>query len=329
MIHILNAEPLHYSEDARRVLQSIGRVDERPLDRANLLSCVPDYDVLIVRLGHQVDRAVIDAGRRLRAIVTATTGLDHIDVPYAEARGIAVLSLRGEVEFLRSIPATAEHTWALLLALVRRIPWAFQSVQDGRWERDPFRGQNLSRRRLGLLGLGRIGSMVARYGLAFGMKVAGYDPATAGEPDGITRCASMAELLGQTDVLSIHVPLNDTTQRLIGRAELALLPPGALLINTSRGAVLDEAALLEALERQALSGAALDVVADEGNRLAAGRQALLVYARTHANLLITPHIGGATLEAMRDTEIFMAEKLKRHLRQPEGLPRQAPVIDGS
>lgn len=317
MIRILNAEPLGYSEAARRILQAIGQVDELGLDREGLLSRLPDYHVLVVRLGFQVDRAVIDAGGRLRAIVTATTGLDHIDVPYAEGRGIAVLSLRGEREFLRSIPATAEHAWALLLALTRRIPWAHDSVLDGKWERDDFRGHDLCGRRLGILGLGRIGERVARYGLAFGMHVAAYDPAPVGEMAGVTRCASMAELLCRSDVLSIHVPLNEGTEKLVGRAELAQLPRGALLINTSRGAVLDEAALLKALGNHQLGGAALDVVAHEREQPAAGREALLAHARAHTNLLITPHIGGATMESMRDTEVFMAEKLKRHLRETD------------
>lgn len=319
MIRILNAEPLNYSEEARRVLQTIGSVDERCLNREELLRCLFNYDVLIVRLGFQVDRAVIDAGSRLQAIVTATTGLDHIDVPYAEKRGVAVLSLRGEVDFLRSIPATAEHAWALLLALIRRIPWAYDSVLDGHWQRDAFRGHNLSRRRLGILGLGRIGEKVARYGLAFGMSVSAYDPAPVAEISGVTLCVSLEELLRRSDVLSIHVPLNVRTEKLIGRAELAHVPPGALLVNTSRGGVLDEIALLEALAGNRLAGAALDVVADEREQPGSGREALIAYARSHTNLLITPHIGGATIESMRDTEIFMAQKLKRYLGTADGL----------
>lgn len=317
MIRILNAEPLNYSEAAREILQTLGSVDERYLNREGLLACLSDYDILIVRLGFQVDRALLDAGRRLCAIVTATTGLDHIDAAYAEKRGIAVLSLRGEYEFLRSIPATAEHTWALLLALIRQIPWAYSSVLEGRWERDAFRGRDLSKRRLGILGLGRIGEKIARYGLAFGMDVAAYDPAPLGEVEGINLCDSMMALLRRSDVLCVHVPLNESTERLIGAAELAELPPGAMVINTSRGAVLDEAALVNALKSNQLAGAALDVVADEREQCGNGREALVAYARNHTNLLVTPHIGGATVESMRDTEVFMAEKLKRYLYETE------------
>jgi len=314
MIRILNAEPMNYHDAPRQVLQSLGQVDERQLSRAEFIRCLPEYDVLIVRLGFQVDREVIDAGPHLKAIVTATTGLDHIDVAYAEQCGIKVLSLRGETDFLRSIPATAEHTWALLLALVRRIPWAFHSVLNGGWDRDAFRGHNLSGRRLGIVGLGRVGQKVARYGLAFGMQVHAYDPSPSDAIPEVIRCATLSDLLRQSDVLSLHVPFNPTTEKLIGAPELTLLPPGAVLVNTARGAVLDEAALLDALQSGTLSGAALDVLTDERVQRAGTSERLLAYARTHERLLITPHVGGATEESMCDTELFMAEKLKQFLK---------------
>ncbi len=323
MIRLLNAEPLNYSEDARRLLQGLGELDERWLNQAGLLECIGNYDVLIVRLGFRIDRELLEAGHRLRAIVTATTGLDHIDLAHAAQRGIAVLSLRGEYDFLRSVPATAEHTWALLLALIRHIPWAHASVLEGRWVRDAFRGHDLSGRRLGILGLGRIGAKIARYGLAFDMDVAAYDPSPAAQLADVKACGSMAELLRRSDVLSIHVPLTDQTHKLIGAAELKQLPPGALLVNTSRGAVMDEVALLAALASKRLAGAALDVINGEGDQHQLGRMALLSYARLHSNLLITPHIGGATVESMRATEVFMAEKLKRCLGAPEDSPQPA------
>ena len=314
MIRILNAEPINYHDEPRQVLQSLGKVDACQLTRAELIRCLSEYDVLIVRLGFQVDREVIDAGPNLKALVTATTGLDHIDVAYAEQCGIKVLSLRGETDFLRSIPATAEHTWALLLALARRIPWAFHSVLNGEWDRDAFRGHDLRGRRLGIVGLGRVGQKVARYGLAFGMQVHAHDPSPIDAIPDVIMCATLSDLLRQSDVLSLHVPLNPTTEKLIGAPELALLPPGAVIVNTARGAVLDEAALLDALESGNLSGAALDVLTDERVQRAGTSERLLAYARTHDHLLITPHVGGATEESMCDTELFMAEKLKQFIK---------------
>ena len=163
MTRILNAEALGYCDEARVILRELGEVAEGNLDREELLARLPGYDVLIVRLAHQVDREVIDTGRHLKVIVSATTGLDHIDTSYAASKGIAVLSLRGEAAFLDSIWATAEHTWALLLAVLRRIPQAFASARAGHWDRDLFRGNELAGKRLGIVGLGRVGRKVARY----------------------------------------------------------------------------------------------------------------------------------------------------------------------
>lgn len=314
MLRILNAEPLDYSDQARAILRSLGQVDEYTLTRPELIVRLAGYAVLIVRLSFQVDREILDAGKRLKVIVTATTGLDHIDVAYAEQCGIQVLSLRGQIEFLRTIPATAEHTWALLLALVRRVPWAFQAVLDRHWERDLFRGYDLWGKRLGIVGLGRIGEKVARFGLAFGMRVAAYDPYHSHWAADITRFETLTEMLKQTDILSIHVPLNTETEHLIGREELNCLPTPCWLVNTSRGEVLDEAALIEALEEGRLCGAALDVISGERQFQHRPTHPLLAYALEHDNLLITPHIGGATRESMAMTEVFMAKQLQRFLQ---------------
>jgi D-3-phosphoglycerate dehydrogenase len=313
-LRILNVEPENYSAEALVLLQSLGEVETGPLGRAELLERLAGVEVLIVRLAHQVDRELLEHAGRLKVIVTATTGLDHVDVDYAASKGVAVLSLRGETEFLRSIPATAEHTWALLLALVRHVPAAHASVLRGEWERDRFRGDDLAGRTLGLLGLGRIGEKVARYGQAFGMRVAAFDPYRPDWLPGVERLSSQADLLERSQVLSVHVPLNAQTEGLIAAAELALLPPGARLVNTARGQVLDETALLAALESGRLGGAALDVLCDErGGSLV--ESPLVRYARTHANLILTPHIGGATRQSMAATEIFMAHKLRAHLDQ--------------
>ena len=314
MTRILNLEPQDYSPAARALLDRLGSVTDGPLRRPELLAQVGGYDVLIVRLAHRIDREVLERAGRLKAVVSATTGLDHIDTACAESKGITVLSLRGEIEFLRSIPATAEHTWALLLALVRHLPEAVQSVRLGDWQRDRFKGHDLAGRRLGILGLGRIGEKVARYGLAFGMQVSACDPFRSGWMEGVTPADSLAELCAASDALSIHVPLNAQTVRLVDAAALAGLPPGALLVNTARGQVIDEPALLAALESGRLAGAALDVLAEETTgRLKSSP--LLAYARSHANLIVTPHLGGATVESMAATEVFMAHKLKEFLER--------------
>lgn len=313
MSHILNAESLNYSKAARSVLAGLGRVSDADLDQAGLLAHVEDVDILIVRLRNFVGQDVMDAASKLKVIVSATTGLDHIDMSYAARKGISVLSLRGEVEFLNSIPATAEHTWALLLALSRNLPQAYQSVLLGKWDRDQFRGHDLAGRRLGILGLGRIGKKVARYALAFDMQVSAFDPYCKDWVVGVDRHESLEDLCRVSDIISLHVPLNDETERMISVREISWLPAGAILLNTARGSILDEAALLDALENGHLSGAALDVISDETLALRPMTTRLIQYAKQETNLLLTPHIGGATIESMHMTELFMAHKLAKLL----------------
>jgi D-3-phosphoglycerate dehydrogenase len=314
---ILNIEPADYSPQARAILQSAGELREKALSRAALLRDLADVDVLITRLAHRIDEPVFAAAPRLRVLVTATTGLDHIDLTAARRRGVQVLSLKGETRFLRTIAATAEHTWGLLLALLRHIPAASADVRAGRWNRDAFIGNELRGKRLGIVGVGRIGEKIARYGLAFGMKVSGYDPLRRRLPRGVTRCPSLDALLRRSDILTLHVPLEPGTTAMIDAAAFARLPPGAVLINTARGAVVDEAALLAALQSGRLAGAGLDVVCDEQGIEAGRLHPLLRAARHHPSLLITPHIGGCTVESRARTEVFMARKLMRALQRPQ------------
>ena len=263
MFKILNVEPDGYSAKARVILESVGEVHQNMLSRTELLNQIKKYDALIVRLGHRVDREIICAGVRLKAIATAATGLDHIDLGTAEEKGITVLSLKDEYDFLKGIYATPEHTWALLLALLRNIPWAFESVKGGEWSRDDFRGRELSEKTLGIIGFGRVGEKVAGYGLAFGMNIIAYDPYRDEVPSWVNRCDTLDELLSVADIVSVHVPLSQRTMGIIGSKHLRLMRPGSLLINTSRGSVIEEEALLRALESKHLAGAALDVLCDE------------------------------------------------------------------
>jgi len=306
---ILNLEPEGYSSEARKLLRTLGEVTDGPWRRRELLERIAAYDTLIVRLRHQIDEELFKAGKNLKVVVSGTTGLDHIDLPSAQARHVTVLSLRGEHDFLRTVTATAEHTWGLLLAVMRRIPEACASVVAGQWDRDAMKGRDLAGKRLGIVGLGRLGSQVAKYAAVFGMRVAAYDPFVTTWPDAVAERTSLHDLFSDSDVVTIHVDLNPSTHNLIGAAEISRLPRGAVLVNTARGQVLDERALLAALHDGHLAGAALDVLSDERSAERRSGSALIDYARHHRNLLITPHIGGATHEAMAKTEVFMVHKL--------------------
>ncbi|MGE0734862.1 MAG: NAD(P)-dependent oxidoreductase [Alphaproteobacteria bacterium] len=310
---ILNLEPDHYSAAARAILGEIARIDDGPLSRAQLLQRIGNYDAVIVRFGHRIDREVLTSGRQLRAVACAATGTDHIDAAYAAKSGVAIISLFGESEFLRSVPASAEHSWALLLALTRRIPAAAASVRKGAWTRDAFRGRDLAGRTLGIVGCGRIGEKIAAYGSAFGMNVLAFDPLRATLPAGVERTADLDAVLRAADIVTVHVPLNETTRNMFGAAQFAAMRNGAVLVNTARGAIVDEAALLAALESGKLAGAALDVLADEQPSAVAANK-LVAYAAAHENLIITPHIAGATADSMAATEIFVARKLVEFLK---------------
>jgi D-3-phosphoglycerate dehydrogenase len=312
---ILNVEPDRYSEDARAVLRSCGEVRERAgLSRAELLASVGDADVLLTRLAHRIDGEVFGRAPHLRAVVTPTTGLNHVDLEAAASRGVEVLSLRGETAFLESVTATAELTWGLLICLARRLPEAGEGVRSGLWDRDAFRGRELRGKTLGVVGLGRLGRMVARYGTAFQMRVLACDPRPGEVPPGV-ELVGLERLLAESDAVTVHAALTESSRGLIGAAEFARIKPGTLFVNTARGELVDEAALLEALAQGRLAGAGLDVLGGEPFAGPEGLRAhpLWQWARDHANLVLTPHIGGATLESMAATEVFMAEKLRRWL----------------
>lgn len=316
-MRILVAESEGFSPAAERRLRELGDVTLADLDGPGLRAATAGAEVLFVRLRNRVDGRVLSAAPRLRAVVSPTTGLDHLDLDALGGRGVAVLSLRGEVEFLRGVTATAEHSWALLLALVRRLPAAAAAARAGTWDRDRFRGRELAGKSLGVVGLGRLGSMVARYGAAFGMRVVAYDPYLSpwpGRRGAPRRMRSLGALLAESDVVSLHVPLNEETRGMLDAAALASMKAGALLVNTARGGVVDEDALVEAVRTGHLAGAALDVVAGEAAAGGPGASPAVRFAAADDRILVTPHIGGATLESMENTEIFMAEKLARWLR---------------
>lgn len=313
-LRILNLEPKGFSQEANIILNSLGQIDEGPLTREMLLKKIGHYDVVIVRLAHQINQEILEHAKKLKVIVSATTGLNHIDTDYAEKQGIKILSLKGETEFLNEVYATAEHTWALLLSLIRKLPQAYMHVLNGDWNRDPFKGSELHGKTLGIIGLGRLGRKVAGYGLAFGMKVIATDIAPLQViPEGVL-LTSLHELLADSDIISLHANYNSSNHKMIGQLEMSRMKSGCIFINTARGELVDEVALLDALRNKQLSAVALDVLVGENDNCISSSE-LLNYSKTNNNLLITPHIGGATNESMYKTEIFMANKLLRVLNE--------------
>jgi D-3-phosphoglycerate dehydrogenase len=308
-MRILLAEKSSFSEKGIAALLKLGNLDAQDLTQEELLDHIPDYDVLVVRLGLRVDSIILGSAANLKIIVTPTTGLDHIDLAAATQKGIHVLSLKGERSFLDTVYSTAEHAFGLLMALVRHIPSSFDAVTKYHWRRDVYRGRELDGKIIGLIGCGRLGSMMVRYARAFGMQVLVYDPYQENLPDEIELVETLDELLSRSDIISLHIPLNHETRGMISETEFLKMKHGAFLVNTSRGAIIEETAFLEALKSGQLAGAALDVVCNEHMIETERYNPLIAYAQENQNLIITPHIGGATFESVEKADIFIVNKL--------------------
>jgi D-3-phosphoglycerate dehydrogenase len=278
------------------------------ISREALLRCIGAYDAVITRSGTALDAAVFGAAKRLRVAARAGVGLDNVDLDAAALAGVMVMNIP-EVNSI----AAAEHTLALLLALCRHVPQANAQLRAGAWERRPFMGVQLNGKTLGLVGVGRVGSLVAARARAFGMHVIGYDPYVSEDIAKAVRVElleELGELLARADFVSLHVPLTDETRGMMGPAQIARMKPGARLINTARGALVDEAALYAALASGKLAGAALDVFAVEppmGSEMTARLVQL-------PSVVATPHLGASTLEAQADVSVRIAQQVLDALR---------------
>ncbi len=268
------------------------------LSPERLLEIVADYEALVVRSATIVTRAVIEHGLNLKVIGRAGSGLDNIDVQSARERGIEVVNSPDA-----NTVAVAEHTMGLLLSLARRLPRADLSLKEGRWEKKELMGTGLAGKTLGIVGFGRIGREVAIRAEPFGMKLLVNQRRPTPELGLAARVelVDMEELLQRSDFVSLHVHLSPETKNLIGATELGLMKPTAYLINTARGEIVDEAALLAALNDGRIAGAALDVFAQEPATESALAQ--------HPRVIATPHIGASTEDAQIAAAITVAEKI--------------------
>jgi D-3-phosphoglycerate dehydrogenase len=308
MPKILIAEPKDFSPEVITRLRQHAEVDVKAIAQGDIRQALRDYDVFWFRLGWPIDERVLDENSRCRILATPVTGIDHIDEALCARLGVQIACLRGEREFLRSVRATAEMTLGLAISVMRHIPAAAADVETGRWHRDDFRGHELYERTAGIIGCGRLGNIVAGYLVAMGMKVLTYDPRPeAVVPSGVQRLDGLEAVLAQSDLVSLHVNYHTGTHGMIGPKQLAACKPGAVLVNTSRGGLIDEEALLSALRSGQLSAAALDVLADE--RKVDNHHPLIAFARDNEHLLIVPHIGGNTYESFTRTEGFIADKV--------------------
>ena len=278
-------------------------VDDVRLDRPALLNRLVDYHALIVRSGTPVDRALIERGQKLRVIGRAGLALGNVDIGAATEHGVMVLNTPEAYSV-----AAAEHTLALLLALCRYLPLADAAVRRGEWDRSRYLGVQLAGKTLGLLGLGRVGQLVAARAQGFGVNAVAFDPYADDEEArrlGVT-LAPLDEVLAQADFLSLHADLTAETRHLLGAAELARLKPGARIVNCAQGGLIDEAALHAALVSGQVTGAALDVFDQEPPT---GSPLLDL-----PNVVVSPHLGASTREAQAEVSVQIARQVLAALR---------------
>jgi D-3-phosphoglycerate dehydrogenase len=271
-----------------------------------------EADAVIIRSAHRIQAEHLDAAPNVRVVARAGTGVDNIDLEAATSRGVLVLNTSGA-----NAQAAAEHTFGLLLALVRHIRTADAHVRAGGWDRAAFYGEELYGKTLGIIGIGRVGSRVARFGRAFGMRVLAYDPFVPAETvadRGAEKVDELEDLLAHADVLTIHTPKSGPR---LGLREFSLLPKGAYVLNVARGGLYDEAALARLLEEGHLAGVALDVFASEPPP-----PDLPLLKRD--DVLVTCHLGGSTAQAQEQIGVRIARAVLVALRG--GIPDEAVNI---
>jgi D-3-phosphoglycerate dehydrogenase len=275
------------------VFEVDAKYDLKPDD---LKKIIGDYDALVIRSGTQVSAEILEAASKLKVIGRAGVGLDNVDLKAATKKGVIAMNTPGG-----NTTSTAEHTFSLILALARNIPQAHGSIKAGKWERSKFQGVEVYGKTLGVIGLGRIGSTVAKFAQGFGMTIKAFDPFLSPElalKKGIAM-TTLDDLLQNSDFITVHVPKTAETKGMIGEAEINKMKKTVRLINCARGGIIDEAALAKALETKRIAGAALDVY-DQEPPPADGPLSKL------DNCVLTPHLGASTHEAQVNVAIEIA-----------------------
>ncbi len=317
-INLLSSQP-DFSVDVRTDLTPLG-----------LKEIIGEYQALVIRSATKVTREILEAADKLRVIGRAGTGVDNVDVPVATRRGIVVMNTPG----VNAVSA-AELTLALIMAAHRHIPQAVQSMKEGKWEKKKFQGWELTGRTLGIIGLGRVGSVVAtsaHRGLR--LKVLGYDPVLS--PDAAShlgvKLVSLEDLFRLSDIITVHTPLNQDTRGLVDAHAFERMKDGVIVVNCAREGIVDEDALLRGLESGKVAAAALDVF----SVTPPGKHPLVM----HPRVLATPHIGASTREAQIDVAVAVAQQIIDYLKQgvirnavnvppidPTQIPRIGPYLD--
>ncbi|MCD6546265.1 MAG: hydroxyacid dehydrogenase [Thermotogae bacterium] len=289
------------AEDAYKILQDSGKfeITMEHFDKDKLIELISDIDILLVRSATKVTRDIIESGERLKIIARAGTGLDNIDTKAAEEKNIKILNTPGA----NSI-SVAELTIGLMIAASRYIPQGTQSLKEGKWEKKKLKGFELFQKKLGIIGYGKIGKEVAKRAKAFGMEILVYDVVKPESAEDFIKFVEFEELAKTSDYITLHVPLNDATKHMIDEHVFEIMKDEAILINASRGGIVNEEALYNALTSGKLRAAALDVFEVEPPNDELRKKLLNL-----ENVIATPHIGASTVEAQKRVGIEIAKRI--------------------
>lgn len=326
MNKILVADPI--AEDGVVILRREADVDVRTaMSPDELRGAIGEYTALVVRSETKVTGDIFEAGRQLRAVGRAGVGVDNIDLEAATGRGVVVVNAP-----MGNTISAAEHTIGLMLALARYIPEANASLKDGEWNRSRFIGVEVRGKTLGVVGLGQVGSEVARRAKGLDMHVVACDPFVSPERAamlGVDLCEQLDQLLARADFLTLHTALTPQTKHLIGEQQFAKMKPSARLINTARGDLIDTVALIKTLDEGRLAGAALDVFSEEPPAMSYWKPDSFWSdpVLAHERVIVTPHLGASTAEAQERVAIDVAEQILAVLRgEPAQYAVNAPMI---
>ena len=311
-IKILCPEPSSFSQKGLDYARSFSQLTAKTLTQSEFEKIAPQFDAVLVRFNTKVGTSILKKESNIKAVISPTTGLDHIDTKSAKSLGVKVFHLQGERRFLKTINGTAELSVGLMLAVMRNIPQSYAAVKDGVWDAGPFRGNEVAGKTLGIIGCGRLGSKVSRTAVSLGMNVVAYDPNISRFPAGVSSKRTQSKVFSVADVISLHVPLLPKTKHMIADREINQMKDGVVIINTSRGAIIETSALLSGLKQGKVYAAAVDVMEDEHLQLG-NQHPLVKHAREYENLIITPHIGGATFESVERTDLFILKKYEREI----------------
>ncbi|KAK1916735.1 hypothetical protein P3342_012379 [Pyrenophora teres f. teres] len=314
--------PEKVSPDGLALLKDQFDVDERKgLSPEELKKIIGDYDALIVRSETKVTADLLGAAKKMKVVARAGVGVDNVDVQSATSHGIIVVNSPSG-----NINAAAEHTIALLMAVARNVGDASQSIKAGKWERSRLVGVEAKGKTLAIVGLGKVGLTVARIANGLGMRLIAYDPyanPNLAAAASVTLRPSLAEILKEADFLTLHTPLIASTKGMIGKSELSTMKPTARILNVARGGMIDEDALVEALDAGTIAGAGIDVFTSEPPEQDSSASRLIA----HPKVVATPHLGASTKEAQENVSIDVCEQVVSILSGE--LPRSAvnaPIV---